>query len=111
MKRQSFTLLKIVVDSKYNFGKFNVISTLFSSVKLDLHNCSHRQPMKQLTHNSTYSTVSIYKDFVMIYSCGLHLGHKKSTKEIPLSNGIIFFQYTSHIIMFTILKKLFKKIM
>ena len=57
-----------------------------------LYNLSHRQPMKKLIHKSTFSTVSIPADCVMIYSYGLYHGHRKSTKEAPLSNVSTFIQ-------------------
>lgn len=76
MKRRSSKLPKKGTDSKYNVVKFNVIGTLFSSVKLALYNFSHRQPMKRLIHKSKFSTVSIPTDCATVYSCSLYHGLK-----------------------------------
>ena len=57
---------KKVTDSKYNFTKFNIFSTLFSSVKLTLYNCSHKHPMRKLIYKPTFSTALIPIDCVVI---------------------------------------------
>ena len=57
---------KKVTDSKYNFTKFNIFSTLFSSVQLTLYNCSHKHPMRKLIHKTIFNTVLIPTDCVVI---------------------------------------------
>ena len=79
-KRKRYTNNDIKTKT-FNNNNFNVISTLFSSVKLVVYNCSHRQSLPKQIHRLTKSIVTVPKNCLIIYNCGLYHGHRKTNCE------------------------------
>ena len=66
---------------KNNNTNFNIISTLFFSVKLVVYSCSHKQPLPKRIHKFTKNIVTVPKNCVIIYNCGLYHGYRKTDCE------------------------------
>ena len=76
MKKKSSINTKII-----NNNNFSIISTLRFSVKLAVYSCSHRQPLPKIIHRFTKSIVTIPKDCLILYNCGLYHGHRTTDDE------------------------------
>ena len=76
----------------FNFNNFNVISTLSSSVELVLYSCSHRQSLIKIIHKSTKSIVTVPKNCLIVYNCGLYHGQKNNDEKDREMNIRMSFQ-------------------
>ena len=60
-------------DTKmFNFNNFNIISTLFPSIKLVVYSCSHMQPFDKITHSSTKIIVTVPENCLIMYNYVLY---------------------------------------
>ena len=72
---------QLINTKKINNNNFSIISTLMFSVKLAVYSCSHRQPLPKRIHRFTKSIVTIPKDCLILYNCGLYHGHRTTDDE------------------------------
>ena len=54
------------------FGRFSVISTLHSAIRLAVYNCSHRQGKIPVIHRKSKIIVEIPEGCQIIFNCGLY---------------------------------------
>ena len=61
----------------FNFNNFHVISILLSSVEFVVYSCSHRHSLIKIIQKSTKSIVTVSKNCLIVYNCGLYHSLKK----------------------------------
>jgi len=91
-KRKKVKVNNLKEQHIFNFNNFNVISTLSSSVELVLYSCSHRQSLIKIIHKSTKSIVTVPKNCLIVYNCGLYHGQKNNDEKDREMNIRMSFQ-------------------
>ena len=57
-------------------GKFSIISTLLTPIKLRIFNCSHRHHCESVVHRGSMINIVIPKNFFILFQCALvHCGY------------------------------------